>query len=75
MPARKDFLDVLRRAQPPLPRVGRIEVRVTEAEEELFKTAAGVRGLTVSEWLRACGRDGARRDLLKGHGSKIQKRG
>jgi hypothetical protein len=59
MPSLKDFIEALQRAQPQLPKTRRIEIRVTEEEEELFRAAASTRNLTLSEWLRACGRAGA----------------
>ncbi len=59
MPTRKDFIEALQRAQSQVPKTRRIEIRVTEEEEKLFRAAASARHLTVSEWLRACGRAGA----------------
>jgi uncharacterized protein (DUF1778 family) len=59
MPTRKDFIDALQRAQSQVPKTRRLEIRLTEEEDELFRAAASARRLTVSEWLRACGRAGA----------------
>lgn len=74
MPVRKGFTEILQRAQPRLPRSGRLEVRVTAAEAALFKAAAGLRHLTVSEWLRTVGREGATRDLQIRQRSSKKKR-
>jgi len=66
----KDFTELLQRLQPPQQRSRRIELRVTEAEEQLFRAAAAARGATISEWLRTLGRTAAKSDLMKRRGKR-----
>ncbi len=62
---RKDLAELIQKAQPPQTRSKRIDVRLTEAEEQLFKAAAEKSDLSVSEWLRSLGRAAAKAEFIE----------
>ena len=62
--AEPDVLDMLMRAEPNPTRSRRIDVRVTEPEQKIFRHAATFAKLTLSEWMRAAALAQAKYDLV-----------